>query len=157
MFLIYKLLTTDIAYWRGVARERRANGVSCCQCCAAIGDHDTCPACEGVFQNRFREQWYKNALRGEEAIQVRPLQGAKLEARLRAVEKKCPDYPGSHQLFGLDDKDAVWARNLDFYAELNQPFESVGELYKQWRRFKAFCTNNHRWHSLGKRKRSDSP
>jgi hypothetical protein len=53
-------------------------------------------------------------------------------------------------------QDERWAMSLDFYEELDQPFESIGELSEQLTRFKAFCENPQSQPSR-KRKRTDSP
>ncbi len=153
MFLLYKLSTAEMAYWRRVAKERKENGISCCECCAATGDHEICSSCERVLQDRLRYQWYKNALRGEKTLEVRPLEGHDLGARLRAIEKESK-YPEVH-IMGLQLSDKRWAMSLDFYEELDQPFESIGELSEQLTRFKAFCENQ--LQPPRKRKRSDSP
>ena len=149
-FLLYKLATAEMAYWRRVAKERKENGISCCECCAATGHHEICSSCERVLQDKWRYQWYKNALRGEKTLQVRPLEGDDLGARLRAIEKESK-YPEVYIMGRLRLSDKDWEMSLDFYEELDQPFESIGELSEQLTRFKAFCENPR------KRKRSDSP
>ncbi|KAK4032495.1 hypothetical protein C8A01DRAFT_50726 [Parachaetomium inaequale] len=150
LFLVYKLFTAEIAYWRGVAKERRERGISCCKCCAALGDHEICSACEQVFGKDRRCQWYKNALRGRETFPVRPLEGDELKARLRAIDS---GYVGSVTSTWAG---TYWEDRLDFYAELDQPFKSIGELSEQWMRFKDFCFHNRPVQSLQKRKRSGS-
>jgi hypothetical protein len=153
VFLLYKLSTTEIAYWRRAAKERKENGISCCECCAATGDHQICSSCERILQDKWRYQWYKNALRGEKTLQVKTLEGDEVRARLRAIEKEST-YP---EVYIMNQwRDERWAMSLDFYEELDQPFESIGELSEQLTRFKAFCENPQSQPSR-KRKRTDSP
>jgi hypothetical protein len=153
VFLLYKLTTTEIAYWRRAAKERKENGISCCECCAATGDHQICSSCERILQDKWRYQWYKNALRGEKTLQVRTLEGDEVRARLRAIEKQST-HPEVYIM--KQWRDERWAMSLAFYEELDQPFESIGELSEQLTRFKAFCENPQSQPSR-KRKRTDSP
>ena len=151
MFFLYKLFTTEMAYWRRVAKERKEKRISCCECCAAIGDHEICSSCERVLQDKWRYQWYKNALRGEKPLEVRSLEGRELRARMRAIEIETR----VHGVYMRRQwRDRHWAMSLDLYKNLDQPFESIGELSEQFTRFKAFF-DNLLPPPLGKRKRSD--
>jgi hypothetical protein len=129
LFLVYKLFTTEIAYWRGVAQGRRERGISCCESCAAPGHHDICSACEQVLGDDHRCQWYKNALRGRETFPVRPLEGDELRARLQAIGSKYSQRQSVKHVSSW--ARTYWEDRLDFYAELEQPFKSISELSEQ--------------------------
>lgn len=56
---------------------------------------------------------------------------------------------------GFYDGDADWAKKLDFYNEIDKPFENIGELFSQWRRFRNPRSKNNRFVHL-RRKRKPS-
>lgn len=82
MFVLYKLFTREIAFWRGVGRDRRAQGLSCCECCAAIGDDDICRVCTRFLQDPHRYKWLKDSLLGKSPFIIKILDKDELGERL---------------------------------------------------------------------------
>jgi hypothetical protein len=140
MFILYKIFSREISFWRDVARDRRAQGLFCCKCCAAIGEHDICQACNLVLQDPNRYQWFKDCLVGK-PFTITALNKSKLKKRqdrLRSQLFKAISL--ALQTGGpLQISDNEWALNLDFYPQLDDPFKDIGQLYSQYEDFIRFC------------------
>ncbi|KAK0612267.1 hypothetical protein B0T14DRAFT_531878 [Immersiella caudata] len=169
MFILYKLFTREILYWKGIAQERKKNGISCCPLCAALGDHDTmCVACEEFLADDNQYHWFRNAVLGKQPLQLNPLSEEALKTRFKNMNEHYPVLRhniaprpyGPHPDY---DGNADWAWKLDFYAPLEDPFDDISGLALQWREFRRYCDENHShrfWREAlhpgnGKRKRPE--
>lgn len=144
MFVLYKLFTREIAFWRGVGKERRAQGISCCECCAAIGDDDICRACTIFLREKNRYKWFKDSILGKCPFTLKSLDKAELEERLERSQNhdlSLSEYIWNGPYDGPTNDDDDWAWNLDFYAQLEEPFCDISQLQNQWTEFKSYCAD----------------
>lgn len=146
MFILQKLFTSDIRFWKGIARERERSGVSCCRLCAAWGEHSICIACEDFLADDNQYDWFRNAVLGEPPLQMKDLSDEEVKTRLRTMYYSYPALrenitPRPH---GFDNYNGNtdWAKKLDFYSKLDEPFNDISELASQWRQFSRYCRKN---------------
>ncbi len=81
-FVLYKIFSQEIAFWRSVAENRRAEGVRCCSCCAAVGPIDICQACQAVLDDPNRYTWLKRCLKGKAPFEATELSKSEMRERL---------------------------------------------------------------------------
>ena len=141
-FVLYKIFSQEIAYWRSVAENRQAEGESCCSCCAKVGSVDICRSCQKILNSPNYYTWMKRCLRGEAAFELLKPSAEEMESRLDYFQQ-CPGI-SARWMFrgpkkGLDDDD--WASLLDFYPRLNEPFEDIQQLAIQWKYYETYCRN----------------
>ena len=153
-FVLYKIFSQEIAFWRSVAASRRAEGLNCCRCCAAPGPIDVCEFCQGILDDPNRYTWMKRCLKGEAPFQLTKPSADELRRKLWFFQQ----YPGTkvfdlHRgaVKGNDDDD--WARLLDFYPRLNEPFEDIRQLVNQWHDYLDYCGRGRRYGHKRKRSR----
>jgi hypothetical protein len=123
-FIIYKIMTREILYWRNKAEVRALGGVSCCMCCAAFGAVDICYYCSEALEDKSKPAWLKSAMLGEQRI---PYGSSSLSQSLAWHEISCSE--------GLRC-DEIWTKFLGIDPQLDEHFESIEELCQQWRNFK---------------------
>jgi hypothetical protein len=161
MFVLYKLLSREISFWRTSARDRKAQGMSCCECCAAVSmieDNGICRTCNAVLQDPNRYQWIKDCLLGKPPFTIKTLDEDGLGERMSRSENhdlSLRQYIWSGPHHGPTDDEGDWAWNLDFYTELDEPFDNIAQLKTQWLQFKEFCSRYEQagywWRSKRKR------
>jgi hypothetical protein len=164
MFILYKLFTREIFFWKGIARERERSGISCCRLCAALGEHNICKACEEFLADDNQYDWFRNAVLGEPPLQIKSLSEEEIKMRLRTVGDSYPKLnenitPRPHGGFDNYDGNVDWANKLDFYSKLDEPFNDIAELALQWRQFCRYCRQNGPYRSfrrVGNRERKQS-
>ncbi|KAI0594917.1 hypothetical protein F4775DRAFT_571898 [Biscogniauxia sp. FL1348] len=142
MFILYKLFTREINFWKDVARERERNGVSCCRLCAALGEN-ICLDCEHFLADDNQYEWFRNAVLGEPPLRLQDLSKEEVKTRLRSIRGRYPKLKGNisprpHGFMNYDG-NIDWAHKLDFYSKLDEPFNDIDELALQWRRFWQYC------------------
>lgn len=136
-FILYKLLSRELSFWRSVAQDRRTQGLSCCECCSFPGYDHICEVCQAVLDDPRRPNWIKAHLLGEKPFDLKKLSEFGIKKRV--------DYTNSvHRGFVVSvirsrESEDTWALCLDFYPLLYEPFESIGELADQLKAFEAFC------------------
>jgi hypothetical protein len=148
MFVLYKLFSREMQFWNSVARERIAQGLSCCKYCAAMGEDDVCEACEDVLNDPNRYLWFKACVMGEKPFRVTSLKGPVLQQRLKRSQNhdlSLREYIWNGRYDGPTDDDGDWAWNLDFYDKLEEPFQDIPELFRQWREYSNFCRESRDW------------
>ncbi|KAL2871431.1 uncharacterized protein BJX67DRAFT_342232 [Aspergillus lucknowensis] len=145
IFVIYKVVTREVRYWRAIAKERKDQGVHCCDICACeleIGDQ-ICDKCWDEIDT-VGEIWFENALLGKQPIEYRPLDPEAQEfGRNTRFEMDA---------FEVSNINVKFEKNLSFYEQLDEEYNDLQELRAQTMRF----TRIHReaeWPSR-KRKRS---
>ncbi len=143
MFVLHKLFTREIAFWRDIASSRKAQGISCCECCAAIGDFNICPKCENFSNDPRRYDWFKNAILGKPSLQSENLNTAEVQERLAnmpyshlSLKQNIIPTPYATSYFGDYNGNIDWQKKLAFYTDLEEPFDDLYELYSQWARFR---------------------
>ncbi|KAI1368239.1 hypothetical protein F5Y08DRAFT_355490 [Xylaria arbuscula] len=163
MFILYKIFTKEIAYWRRLAEERKRDGVLCCPCCATIGDDEMCSTCNKFLAVENQYDWLRNAILGHQPLEIKNLTEEEIKGVLATLNTDYPCLredilPWSQTVVGGFDGNLDWTRKLDFYAGLNTPFEDMLELFSQWRLFRRFCDKNGPYYNFRnhKRKRSSS-
>jgi hypothetical protein len=148
MFVLYKLFTREVAFWRDVGRDRRAQGLSCCEFRAAIGNDDICRVCTNFLQNPTRYEWFKDVLLGKSLFTIKTLDKTELEERLKRSQNhdhSLDEYIWNGPYNGPTDGKDDWAWNLDFHAQLEEPFQDISQLENQWEEFKAYCVDSRGW------------
>ncbi|KAJ5738051.1 hypothetical protein N7493_001206 [Penicillium malachiteum] len=145
VFLIYKIVTKEVRYWRAIAKERKDQGIDCCDVCAREPEmaDGLCYQCSEKFL-KVNELWFQNALLGEQPIAYEPL------------EPDSPKY-GRHKHFdfkGYEIKDinAKFEKHLNFYEGLDEEYNDLQDLQAQAVKFIA-AHKEAEWPSR-KRKRS---
>lgn len=138
MFVLYKLFSREISFWRDVAKNRAAQDIVCCQCCAAIGEEYICNECDDVLQDPNRYQWLVDCMLGKPPFTFTDLPKEELEERLSRAQNHdlfLMEYIWSSPFAGPtnDDGDRAW--NLDFYTPLDRPYQDISELRDQWNDF----------------------
>ncbi|VUC24620.1 unnamed protein product [Clonostachys rosea] len=135
MFVLYKLFSREISFWRSTARDRRAAGHSCCQCCATLGHDDICLECMDVLEDGNRYTWMKDCLLDSSTLGRRLRSPQNHEFSLRHFIWRGPlDSPTN------DDED--WAWNLDFYTPLETLFKNIVQLAAQWMTYHKYRRRN---------------
>lgn len=143
MFILYQLFTKEILFWKDIARERGKSDISCCRLCAALGEHAICMACQVFLADDNQYEWFTNAVRGEPPLLIKDLSEEEIKTRFTTIHydnlKVADDITPRPRGFGNYDGNIDWANKLDFYSELNDPFNDIDELVVQWKRFRRYC------------------
>jgi len=167
MFILYKLFTREICFWKDIARKRERNGVSCCRLCAALGEQNICMACEQFLAHDNKFDWFRNAILGEPPLRMKTLSEEEVKARLgnlqwQEISRNGHIFPEPHGYSVSSDGNIDWAEKLDFYSKLDEPFNDISELALQWQEFAQYCRkilpyNLAKEVGNRKRKRSERP
>jgi hypothetical protein len=152
MFILYKLFSREIQFWRATAIDRKAQGVPCCECCAKIGEDDICYDCESVLEDPYRYLWFKNCLLGKQPFEKTALEGFELKEMLRrsqSYDLSLYEDGWDRRLDGStdddndeeddDNEDDDWACNLGFYPKLEKPFRDIARLWVRWKEYEEHC------------------
>ncbi|SPO03228.1 uncharacterized protein DNG_05910 [Cephalotrichum gorgonifer] len=119
MFVVYKLVSSEVSYWREVAKARSSSpGVRCCELCAGPRtgmeqDVALCGSCTTRLEKPLKPTWFDNILRGKTPF---PNVGEDSDVDVEL------DYVG-------------WAKHLAHYPRLDEPWENILELQIQWKEF----------------------
>lgn len=145
MFTVYKLMTSEISYWKTTAEQLSAEGIACCQICATPteGDIGTCFQCITALRDYDGHSWFTNVIQG-----------------------RSPFPEGSEDSDGYDSdsesflhyrrRQDQWKENLAGYPSLDEGFENLAELLSQYTQFTKWASEKRKawWMRLGtKRKR----
>ncbi|KAL7786380.1 hypothetical protein V8C37DRAFT_405356 [Trichoderma ceciliae] len=132
----------------------------------ALGEQDICMACQVFLADENQYEWFKNAVRGEPPLPIKNLSEEEVKTRFRTMRDGYPTLreditPRPHG-FSNYDGNIDWAKKLDFYSKLDDPFNDIAELAAQWQQFCRYCDENHPHRSFNraanlKRKRSEGP
>jgi hypothetical protein len=140
LYMIYKIMTTEIRYWTNVAKRQRRAGISCCRCCAAtdrLVQHDVpgddgepkrleiCEDCEGELWVPNHPRWVSDALMGKRRIRWRPL----TNFIFHGDDGELIHHP-SEPLRVLQRSER-WYRKLSHFRGLEKPFRDMSELHDQ--------------------------
>lgn len=136
MFILRYLFTKELLFWKGIARDCERSGVYCCRLCAALGEQDICMACQVFLADENQYEWFKNAVRGEPPLTMKDLSEEELETRFSTMNHYYPTLnqdimPRPHGVPNYDG-NIDWARKLDLYSKLDDPFNDIAELAAQW-------------------------
>lgn len=76
MFLVYKVISTEIQYWKQVAVERQSHGLLSCSCCASVEDVvldavGLCEECTRASRDADLPPWLRKIILGKPPFQVR--------------------------------------------------------------------------------------
>ncbi|KAJ6092114.1 hypothetical protein N7467_004083 [Penicillium canescens] len=146
IFVIYKIVTREVRYWRTIAEERKELGIDCCDICAGgveIGDK-ICDECSDDISLQVNQFWFKNALLGKQPIDYRPI-----NPELQVYARNARFEMDAHE---ASDIDVKFEKNLSFYEELDEGYNDLLELRVQTRKFDRIHREAE-WPSM-KRKRS---
>lgn len=136
-FILYKLLSRELSFWRSVAHDRRTKGLSCCECCSFPGYDHICEVCQAVLDDPRRLNWIKAHLMGRKPFDLKLLSESEIKDRVQYTNGIHRDSVVSAAP-SRESRD-TWALCLDFYPLLYEPFESIGELADQLKAFESFC------------------
>jgi hypothetical protein len=149
MFIVYKLFTREMEYWRSLANDRMNKGISCCRYCSTIQESEKCPDCSDFLSDTDQYEWLRNAISGRVPI---PLQ-----TRLSSDEVKKQLYnqrsthPTLNEIltsrtgdYGTYDANADWTASLSIYLHLNKPYTNMDELLEQLSSYDKF----HKLHAV---------
>jgi hypothetical protein len=124
LFIIYKIVTREIRYWRSIAQERQNQGIDCCEICAGREQvlDALCDQCDFELRAGLHERWFGKALRGQTPIHHEPFipnpEGSRKDGYQRF---KLNDHEGS-------DLNLKFERNLSFYEDLDEDFDNMKQL-----------------------------
>lgn len=144
MFIVYKLMTSEISFWKMIAEELSAKGITCCKICATPTEDSRgmCFRCFTTLKDPDSPCWLRNILQGK-----LPFSEDRDGYDSEDISERFLD-SGKHQDW--------WKESLAGYRKLDDEFKNLGELSYQWIRFINLTSENlqARWMKLGmKRKR----
>lgn len=128
IFAVYKIISTEIKYWRKTAAERRGEGLYSCSTCARLDTVDLdaawlCGKCLKAQGDPKLPRWFKRSLLGQPPF--------------RTSERNKPSRMRLSS--GLPSpKSETWDDVLGDYPELERGFRDISELHFQ-------CTEFHDW------------
>jgi hypothetical protein len=145
MFNIYKLMTSEVSYWKMIAGQLEAQGMACCYICATPlkSDLGTCLQCFRGLQDDESPSWLTNVILGRSPFP----EGNEDSDGYDSDDESFLDYRRHHDR---------WKENLAGYSRLDDDFENLPELFSQYTRFNEWATEKRqaRWKTTGtKRKR----
>ncbi|KAM0449293.1 hypothetical protein ACHAO4_007640 [Trichoderma viride] len=123
-------------------------------------------ACQVFLADENQYEWFKNAVRGEPPLPIKDLSEEEVKNRFLNMSKDkttlSEDVTPRPRGFGNYDGNIEWAKKLDFYSKLDDPFNDIAELTAQWRQFRRYCDKRDPFRSTmrtinRKRKRSEGP
>ncbi|KIX02682.1 uncharacterized protein Z518_08624 [Rhinocladiella mackenziei CBS 650.93] len=164
IFLLYKLMTTELLYWRGVAQERMEQGIVCCQACAAqdsliqTSEPFMCSRCWQEIQAPRFPRWVSDTLAGG-----RPGKWTRVEEQ----NYSSPDLISTKHHWWNDSLNTYtggdlppqeqWYKDVSEYPDLDKEFVDLGDLHKQALGYAKYKGKRYGVPSAGSRKRSRSP
>jgi hypothetical protein len=144
MFTVYKLMNSEISYWRRTAEQLSAKGITCCKICATTleRDHGICHKCIISLRVCDCETWLTNVIQGS------------------------PPFPeGNEDSDGYDSEDESfldyskrvdrWKENIAGYPSLDEDFDNLAELFSQYKKFSEWALEKRqsRWKSGGRKRK----
>lgn len=148
IFVIYKIVTREVRYWRTIAKECKDQGVDCCDICT--GEVETgdkiCNECSAEIFVQVYEFWFENALLGKQPIDYRPI-NPELQEYAQNERFKMDDHEAS-------DTDVKFEKHLSFYEELDEVYNDLQELRVQTRKFER-VHREAEWPSRKRRRSSE--
>lgn len=125
VFIIYKIVTREIRYWRSIAQERRSQGIDCCEICASEEEvvdamFEQCYA--KIYVRTSRENWFLKALVGEQPIDYDPFNPDPKDKGRQGYER----FELKHH--EVHDLNVIFERNLSFYEDLDKDFDDMRQL-----------------------------
>lgn len=148
-FILYRLITSEISYWKKTAELLNAKGIACCQICATPikGDIGTCFQCMIALRDYDGTDWITNV------FQCKP----PFPENNEDSDSSDSDHEGFGYYRGRRHQDQ-WKRSLAGYPRLNESFENLSELLSQHKEFSEWSSEKVRaeWRMRGtKRKRQE--
>jgi hypothetical protein len=130
MFLIYKLISREMRYWREVADAQRTSGTWACALCADVVDErwregKICFNCFDRLDDDETFDWFRNSLLGEPAFEA-PDGGATDGGEESEDELFLDELPSLN---------VRWNRALRAYPALEERFHDMDELLAQCDKF----------------------
>lgn len=157
MFIAYKVMTSEIEFWRVKAEKRRKKGTPCCKICAQKGFYGTTlgyGCCDsGICMECFRnistsgENWVANAIAGKPTFPDFDPHRESLESRwFFEMYTDCWDR---------------WRESLAPYPKLHDNFQDLPELHAQMLAFREWekqqwQARRERWRALNTRELFDT-
>lgn len=145
MFTIYKLITSEISYWKMTAEQLSAEGIDCCQICAAPMEDDLgiCFQCITALRDFDGHSWLTNVIQGRSPFP-------------EGNEDSDGYDSNSESFFDYRRRQDRWKENLAGYPRLDEGFKNLAELHSQYTKFTEWSEEKRQaqWKRLGtKRKR----
>jgi hypothetical protein len=158
IYLLYKLMTTEICYWRKIARERKEQGIWCCQCCASTdlpsqddawmldkseAPNDICDLCMKELDRPKYPRWVSDALMGKDSVRWKPVGCPNYdvsEESESALPERERHWCGCNRWrFSTASPDREkWYRQISRYRGLEEPYEDLRDLIIQARRYHRY-------------------
>ncbi|KAJ5364539.1 uncharacterized protein N7496_010252 [Penicillium cataractarum] len=150
IFIIYKIVTREVRYWRNIAKECKDRGIDCCDICAGEVEIGVkiCNQCGDEIFDKVDEFWFENALLGKQPIDYRPINPELQEYAQNARFKM-----NSHEARDINVK---FEKNLSFYEELDEEYNDLQELRAQTMKFDRI-QGEAEWPSRKRRRSSEIP
>ncbi|RYP66853.1 hypothetical protein DL771_007575 [Monosporascus sp. 5C6A] len=140
MFLIYKLVSREIKYWKEVAAARKAEGSWACAWCAEVevGMPRGSVVCDECFMEGEYEMfdWFRNCLMGEPAFPV--VEGNRDDYEEEEEDEDEEEEEDEDDGESLRQLNVRWNQALRGYPALEEPFEDMRELFIQRQKFKRW-------------------
>lgn len=149
IFVIYKIVTLEVQYWRTMAKECKDRGIDCCDICAGEVEvwAKICNQCGAEIVN-VDEFWFENALLGKQPIDYRPI-----NPELQEYAQNARFVMDRHE---ASDINVKFEKYLSFYEELDEGYNDLQELRAQTRKFERIQRETEwPWHSRKRRRSSE--
>lgn len=129
MFTVFKLMASEITYWKTRAELLSAQGIASCKICATPieGDLDTCFECTEALREHDDDSWLQNLLQG------------RLGFPEGNEDSDNSDWDSASFHLRRMSRDQ-WKENLAGYPSLDEDFDDLADLCSQYLNFTKWAS-----------------
>lgn len=133
MFTVFKLMASEISYWKTRAESLSAEGIACCKICATSLEDDigTCFQCFTALREFDDHSWLGNLIQGRMGFP-------------EGNEDSDESDSDSASLLYLRMSQDQWKANLAGYPSLDEDFGDLVELFSQYMKFTEWASKQRR-------------
>ena len=130
IFTIYKLMTSEILYWKEKAERLNARGIACCQICAGptegdLTNPDSCSMCKIAMGDYSGPSWVLDFMLG-----ITPFSEGDTDSDSYDSD--------SVNFLRLSRRGVSWKKSLAGFPSLDKGFKHLAELFFQYTQFTAW-------------------
>ncbi|KAH9209820.1 hypothetical protein DL95DRAFT_449142 [Leptodontidium sp. 2 PMI_412] len=133
MFTVFKLMASEISYWKTRAESLSAEGIACCKICATSLEDDigTCFQCFTALREFDDHSWLGNLIQGRMGFP-------------EGNEDSDESDSDSASLLYLRTSQDQWKANLAGHPSLDEDFGDLVELFSQYMKFTEWASKQRR-------------